>query len=373
MDNASAWGALGAGLSTLGEGLNAMQLRKLAEAQRKREEDRQKEQDALEKAIAQANAAKGLRAENFTLSQKAGIGTNSPDAMKAILNRAAMNKGGEDVTDPVSGDTYYRAPGDSPLDIQQAQKERDFETKQTLARIAAENAAERERIKQEALNGRWGTASGNVIAQEVGRNDRWGKASGNVIAQQAGATERTGMQQTGANTRSQNAITAKGVGGRQTEAQAKAETFSGLMSAAEQEISKNPWGTKPLNAVSEIALKGDGTGLVANAAAALARAKMTPEQQRAMQSRYQFTQAALYAFSGQSAPNSEVAKNIAIFFPQSGETDPTLIDQKNRMRATATMLLAKRKAGMLDGAVPLSPDAATGGSGISNLNGLGRP
>lgn len=373
MDNASAWGALGAGLSTLGEGLNAMQLRKLADEQRKREEARQAEQDALEKAIAKANAAKGMRSENFTLSQKAGIGTNSPDAMKAILNRAAMNTGGEEAVDPVSGDTYYRAQGDSPLDIQQAQKERDFETKQTLARIAAENAAERERIKQDALNSRWGTASGNVIAQEAGRNDRWGTASGNVIAQQAGATERTGMQQDGANTRSQNAIAARGAGGRQTDAQAKASTFSGLMQAAEDEIKKNPWGTKPLHAVTEIALKGDGTGLAANAAAALARAKMSPEQQRAVQSRYQFTQAALYAFSGQSAPNAEVAKNIAIFFPQSGETDPSLSEQKARMRATATMLLAKRKAGLISGEVPMTPDAATGSSGLSGLNSLGRP
>lgn len=171
MDNASAWGALGAGLSTLGEGLNAMQLRKLAEAQRKREEDRQKEQDALDKAIAQANAAKGMRSENFTLSQKAGIGTNSPDAMKAILNRSAMNTGGEETVDPVSGDTYYRAQGDSPNDQKVAQKERDLEVKQTLARIAADNAEERERIRQDAMNGRWNTQSKNNEASIKGRLD----------------------------------------------------------------------------------------------------------------------------------------------------------------------------------------------------------
>lgn len=364
MDNASVWNAISGGLGAASEQLTALQLRRMAEEERRLAREEREREAALRRVQLEAEAAARLRGENFQRVGKQG----DKDTQRRILTDLAMKRKNEEYTDPVSGDVYIRGEGESPLAIQQAQKQRDAELRAQLAEQAAMSRAEVEKLRQEAMNNRWVNPSGNVQVQEQGRNQRWETVSGNVSAQQAGANARAAMSQQGMDRRQGNATT-----GKKTEAQAKAETFSGLMSAAESELSRNPWGSKPLSAPMEIALKSDGKGLTGNAMAALARSRMSPEQQRAVQSRTQFTQAALYAFSGQAAPDNEVAKNIAIFFPQSGETDPTVIQQKARMRATATMLLEKRKAGLIDGAVPLSADAATGGNALSQLNSIGRP
>lgn len=348
------WGllaGLGSGLSALGDGIDQYQMRKLAEEEQKLARQRQAEQDALQKAQLGSNEFRQMDALNFR-----------PASNTDILNNVALKRGQTEFKSDVSGQTFLRDPGMSPTDLRQQNEQDKRDSAMALVQEREARRAEIAALKEGGLNQRWQAPSGNVQIQEQGRNDRWDRASGNVIEQQRGA-----------NFRDVNGGGSTGTPGKKTEAQAKAETFSGLMQAAEAEIAKNPWGSKPLSAPVEIALKGDGKGFVGNAVAALARGRMSPEQQRAVQSRTQFTQAALYAFSGQAAPDNEVAKNIAIFFPQSGETDPAVIEQKARMRATATMLLEKRKAGFVEGAVPLAPDAVIGGgSALSRLNGIGR-
>ena len=343
--DAGTWGAIGGGLTALSEGLTARELRKQAEEQRRLERERQERMDALNKAIQAANSAEGLRKENFKR-----VGKKEDSAtQRRILNEVAMGRKNEEYTDPVSGDVYMRGEGESPLDIAQATKEREQALRAEVARGEAANRAAIEAMRQENINKRWVDPSGNVQLQETGRNDRWGKVSGNVQAQQAGANYRADQAQAGQDRRSTS-----GPGSMKTTvAQAQAKLFGGLMDGAEKEIAKNPWGTQPLSAPMEIALEGRGKGVFRDAAAAVARSRMTPEQQRAQQSRLQFTQAALYAFSGKSAPESEVAKNVYIFFPVSGETDGTVAAQKKRARDLASMLLQRRRAGeMIEGVDP---------------------
>lgn len=369
--DATAWGAIGGGLSALSEGLTAMQLRKLAKQREDEERERQKEEAALRKAQLKAQEFQSMDARNFKKVTEGGQVTNKANA-NVLLNAAAFGRGGEQVKGDISGDTYFRGAGESPNDQARAAKEAQIQNaldKITLSKQYDEQIA---RLKAQAALDQKAMVGGDTRFTQDRIDGRYDRTPDAVKTTEAGKDRRFNTGEAGKDRRQENSKT--GTSAKPpTESQAKAATFSGLMEAAESELNKNPWGSKPMGAMTEIAIKGDGGGLAANAAAALARTRMTPEQQRAMQSRFQFTQAALYAFSGQSAPNSEVAKNIAIFFPQSGETDPTLIEQKKRMRATATMLLAKRKSGLVDGAVPVAPDAVGGGSGLSNLNSMARP
>lgn len=368
--DAGTWGAIGGGLTALSEGLTARELRKQAEEQRRLERERQERMDALNKAIQAAQSAEGLRKENFKR-----VGSKEDAATKRrILNEVAMGRKTEDYTDPVSGDVYMRGEGESPLDIAQATKERDASLRAEIARLNNARAEDIAKLRADVDLTKHRDPSGNVTLVQDRTDGRYDRASGSVMAQQAGANTRAAMSQAGQNQRA----AAKGVagGGRLAEGAAQAGVFAQMMAGAEKELANNPYGSQPFGAATEIALKGDGKGLTGNAMAALARSRMSPVEQRALQSRIQFSTAAVYAFSGKAITEQEGARNMATFFPQAGETDPAIIAQKKRAREMAMVLLSRRARGEQIGAV--DPASVVGGiaptgSARSQLQTLGVP
>lgn len=147
--DATAWGAIGGGLSALSEGLTAMQLRKLAKQREDEERERQKEEAALRKAQLKAQEFQSMDTRNFKKVSENGQVTNKANA-NALLNAAAFGRGGEQVKGDISGDTYFRGAGESPNDQARAAKEAQIQNaldKITLSKQYDEQIA---RLKAQA-------------------------------------------------------------------------------------------------------------------------------------------------------------------------------------------------------------------------------
>ncbi len=166
--DATAWGAIGGGLSALSEGLTAMQLRKLAKQREDEERERQKEEAALRKAQLKAQEFQNMDTRNFKKVSENGQVTNKANA-NALLNAAAFGRGGEQVKGDISGDTYFRGAGESPFD----QKKQIEDDKRAAAleavRLRAEAQAEMDKLRGERDLYKWGTPSGNNTATNANR------------------------------------------------------------------------------------------------------------------------------------------------------------------------------------------------------------
>jgi hypothetical protein len=112
-----------------------------------------------------------------------------------------------------------------------------------------------------------------------------------------------------------------------TESQAKAATFFSQMTSATNELNKlQQEGFDPSSTVSQAAVSLAGTPL---------RALAGPQAQRARQIQEQWTESFLRIKTGAAATKDEIRKNTETFFPRIGETDPSIIAQKERARAQA--------------------------------------
>jgi hypothetical protein len=112
-----------------------------------------------------------------------------------------------------------------------------------------------------------------------------------------------------------------------TESQAKAATFFSQMTSATDELKKlQQEGFDPSSTVSQAAVSLAGTPL---------RVLAGPQAQRARQIQEQWTESFLRIKTGAAATKDEIRKNTETFFPRIGETDPTIIAQKERARAQA--------------------------------------
>ena len=112
-----------------------------------------------------------------------------------------------------------------------------------------------------------------------------------------------------------------------TESQAKAATFFSQMTSASDELKKlQQEGFDPSSSVSQAAVNLAGTPL---------RVLAGPQAQRARQIQEQWSESFLRIKTGAAATKDEIRKNQETFFPRIGETDPTIIAQKERARAQA--------------------------------------
>ena len=112
-----------------------------------------------------------------------------------------------------------------------------------------------------------------------------------------------------------------------TESQAKAATFYSQMTSASDELKKlQQEGFDPSSSVSQAAVNLTGTPL---------RVLAGPQAQRARQIQEQWSESFLRIKTGAAATKDEIRKNQETFFPRIGETDPTIIAQKERARAQA--------------------------------------
>jgi hypothetical protein len=112
-----------------------------------------------------------------------------------------------------------------------------------------------------------------------------------------------------------------------TESQAKAATFYSQMTSATDELKKlQQEGFDPSSTVSQTAVSLAGTPL---------RVLAGPQAQRARQIQEQWTESFLRIKTGAAATKEEIRKNTETFFPRLGETDPSIIAQKERARAQA--------------------------------------
>ena len=112
-----------------------------------------------------------------------------------------------------------------------------------------------------------------------------------------------------------------------TESQAKAATFFSQMTSASDELKKlQQEGFDPSSTVSQTAVNLAGTPL---------RGLAGPQAQRARQIQEQWSESFLRIKTGAAATKDEIRKNVETFFPRFGETDPSIIAQKERARAQA--------------------------------------
>ena len=112
-----------------------------------------------------------------------------------------------------------------------------------------------------------------------------------------------------------------------TESQAKAATFYSQMTNASKELENlQKEGFKTNNPYAQFGVNIAGTPL---------RAFTSPQAQRARQIQEQWTESFLRIKTGAAATRDEIKSNTATFFPQIGETDPSIIEQKARARLQA--------------------------------------
>jgi len=112
-----------------------------------------------------------------------------------------------------------------------------------------------------------------------------------------------------------------------TESQAKAATFFSQMTSASDELRKlQQEGFDPSSTVSQTAVNLAGTPL---------RGLAGPQAQRARQIQEQWSESFLRIKTGAAATKDEIRKNVETFFPRFGETDPSIIAQKERARQQA--------------------------------------
>jgi hypothetical protein len=112
-----------------------------------------------------------------------------------------------------------------------------------------------------------------------------------------------------------------------TESQAKAATFFSQMTNASNELRKlQQEGFDPSSPLAQTAVNLAGTPL---------RGLAGQQAQRAKQIQEQWAESFLRIKTGAAATKDEVRKNVETFFPRFGETDPSIIAQKERARAQA--------------------------------------
>jgi len=112
-----------------------------------------------------------------------------------------------------------------------------------------------------------------------------------------------------------------------TELQSKSATYYSQMTNASKELDDlQKEGFKANDPYSQFGAAIAGTSL---------RGLTNPQAQRARQIQDQWAEAFLRVKTGANAPEAEVARNVATFFPQFGETDPSVIEQKARARQKA--------------------------------------
>ena len=112
-----------------------------------------------------------------------------------------------------------------------------------------------------------------------------------------------------------------------TESQAKAATFYSQMTSASDELKRlQQEGFDPSSTLAQTAINLAGTPL---------RVLAGPQAQRAKQIQEQWTESFLRIKTGAAATKDEIRKNTETFFPKLGETDPSIIAQKERARAQA--------------------------------------
>lgn len=112
-----------------------------------------------------------------------------------------------------------------------------------------------------------------------------------------------------------------------TESQAKAATFFSQMTSASDELRRlQQEGFDPSSTVSQTAVNLAGTPL---------RGLAGPQAQRARQIQEQWSESFLRIKTGAAATKDEIRKNVETFFPRFGETDPSIIAQKERARQQA--------------------------------------
>jgi hypothetical protein len=112
-----------------------------------------------------------------------------------------------------------------------------------------------------------------------------------------------------------------------TESQAKAATFYSQMTSASKELEDlQKEGFKTNDPYAQFGVNIAGTPL---------RAFTSPQAQRARQIQEQWTESFLRIKTGAAATRDEIKSNTATFFPQIGETDPSIIEQKSRARLQA--------------------------------------
>ena len=123
-----------------------------------------------------------------------------------------------------------------------------------------------------------------------------------------------------------------------TESQAKAQTFYSQMTNASDELKQlQQEGFDPSSPIAQTAVNLAGTPL---------RGIAGQQAQRAKQIQEQWAESFLRIKTGAAATKDEVRKNVETFFPRFGETDPSIIAQKERARAQAEQdVLAMTKPG----------------------------
>ena len=136
-----------------------------------------------------------------------------------------------------------------------------------------------------------------------------------------------------------------------TESQAKAATFFSQMTSASDELKRlQQEGFDPSSPLSQTAVSLAGTPL---------RGLAGPQAQRARQIQEQWSESFLRIKTGAAATKDEIRKNIETFFPRFGETDPSIIAQKERARVQAEQdVLRMTKEG--GGSVATKPKELSG-------------
>ena len=126
-----------------------------------------------------------------------------------------------------------------------------------------------------------------------------------------------------------------------TESQAKAQTFYSQMTSASDELKGlESEGFRPGTLGGQIGVSLAGTK---------GRMFADPLAQRALQAQQQWAESYLRIKTGAAATEQEVKRNIETFFPKFGETDPSVIQQKERARAKAEQdVLAMTKPGAVE-------------------------
>jgi hypothetical protein len=125
-----------------------------------------------------------------------------------------------------------------------------------------------------------------------------------------------------------------------TESQAKAQTFYNQMTSASDELKNlEAEGFRPGSYSGQIGVSLAGTK---------GRMFADPLAQRALQSQQQWAESYLRIKTGAAATEQEVKRNVETFFPKFGETDPSVIQQKERARTKAEQdVLAMTKPGAI--------------------------
>lgn len=149
---------IGDGFSTLGQGLDRLAMRRLAEKQQRIAQARQAQQDALEKAKMQADEFRLLDTLNYR-----------PASNTDILNNVALQKPFEEYQSGISGKRFVRNEGMAPSDLrmQNEQDKRDAAMRLLQERTNAQQ--EIANLREGGMNRRWDTQSANTEANNTTR------------------------------------------------------------------------------------------------------------------------------------------------------------------------------------------------------------